>query len=580
MAVIATSIATMLVARRLSTPTAKPLFAVCLLLVATAVSQVAVLAPSPVRSILAAKTGVQLPGEYWAALALILGLPADGLWLLFAVGHTGRGNRLRRQVTAFVVVLVGFYYIAPVYALFQAGAGQSPDIVVSGVLLTGLFFMSPLASLGSLLVLETSLRRNAIPLGEGIALALGGLLFIYAPVVGLNTETPTAIPALLLGASVLLTVAVSKYPLFETLPVARIAARDRLVEEMNDAVLLVDEQARVVELNPAAESLFDVDSAESQRRSLREVFPDAPDPAELAAASEPLRLRTGGTHLEVTASHVVGEYKTSVGYLVVCRDVTEQGRRERRLRVLTQFLAETVGERTTTIARRAGQIADGDEDADYRHRPGDGGDPAALAGTICRTTESLKRFVSATRRIERALSDHDAGPSDVVAVVREVATERKSVALTVENGAEAIATVDSAVLRAVLELLLEDRLEQSPGHIQITVSSSHDTEPVIEIQLRSPVDDEEQSASRDSVLAQREEMKAKQNRSEEPIIALCRLALEHAGGTIESSTDPSLNIRLRANQPTSPADSSISDGPEKGTSRDHPSHAENVGEQL
>jgi PAS domain-containing protein len=563
-ALLATSVTTVVVGRRRSAPGATPLFVLCALLVVTVASQLLLNVPSSVRAAVVEALSLQFPGEYWVALSLGLGIPINGLWLFFAVGYTGRGTRLRRQVAAVVAVAVASCYLLAGYAVVRAGPDEPPVITVVLSLFTGMFFISALASLGSVLVLEAALRRNSIPLREGVALTGGSFLFIYAPAIGVNLDRPVAVPMLLFGAAVSLGLAVRQYSLFETLPAARIAARDRLVDSITEAVLLVDEQARVVDLNPAAAQLFDGADTETQRQPLADVLPEPPDPADLAESGEPTRLRTGRTRLEVTATEVAGEYSESVGYLLVGRDVTEQRRRERRLRVLTQFLAETVCERTATVAGQADLLAANGED------PPEGTDTSALAGEIRRTTASLKQFVATTRRIERSLSESNGATSDLVAVTRQVATEEDNVSLAAETDEQLTVAVDSSVLRAVLDLLVAERLDRGSEQVRITVRSSPDSTANIALRAE-PADPRNRPAQPPP-----QPVTGDRSRIADPVLELCRLALEHGDGTIEHSADDSLHVRFQTG-----ASSAALSGDEQhtGASSDRPAHIHQEGDQ-
>ncbi len=561
LAVVSTSVTAALVARRRSAPTATPLLGVCLLLTAMAVSSVAVGVPSPVRTAAVDTTGAVFPDDLRTALTLGLALPANGLWLLFAVRHTGRGSRPRRIVTSLVVIAVGLCYVVPAYILF------GPETVVDGpavaavasALASGLFFVSALATLGSLFVLEATLRRNAVPLGEGLTLVAGASLFVYAPIVAYNLDRPVAVPVLLVGASLLLGGAVERYPVFEVLPAARIAARDTLIEETEDAILLADRVGRVVELNPAATSLFDTPQTGADRPPLDVVVSGLPSLATLAAADEPHRFSTDNKHFEVDTSAVTDEFERPVGYLLVCRNVTERERRERRLRLLTRFLASTVGDRTATVASQATRLTEAGDSADVSRSTVD---PAALAAEMRRTTGSLQRLVAATRRVERALSTRSTDPSDVLTVLRETVTERDRATLSVtadvsETGVTA--PVDPAVFQAIVDLLLEDWLGRHHGHgARLVVQRSRESEISITFRAGQSPDAEECGPCERS-----------HSTGEEPsTVTLSRLALEHAGGQVKRAVDGSLCIALPTDpsRATAPAD----DRREPGTDSDQP----------
>lgn len=534
LALVASTVATLVVARRLAAPTAKPLLGVCVFLLATVVSQAIVLVPSPLRRALQTATGVVLPGDYWLVVVLALTLPACGLWLLFAIQHTGRGDRLRRQVAVVLVAVIGLCYGAAIVAGLSDGGGSGVSSL-TGVLASGLFFTSPFASLGALLIVETALRRNALPFGEAALLAGGSLLFIYGPVVAFNLDRPLAVPVSVCGAASLLAITVRRYPVFETLPGARITARDRLVEEIDDAVTLIDQRGRVVDLNVAAESLLDLDATSVDRRRLDEVVPACPAVTELAAASGPTTIRRGQTALEVVANPVHDERQIPVGYLVVWRDVTERRRRERRLRLLTQFLTETVGERTATVAELARRLARTDERADDTEGATASGVPAEIRDT----TDSLARLVGATRRVERALSGHETGPCDLGAVLQRRVAERDGVTSHVDRAAESetgpTVAADPSVVDAVVELLVEEQLAQHPEGLELHLGPSGESGSTIEL---TPA-----STRRDAGHGPEAESGASTSAAvDAPTIELSRLALEHAGGSVEQHADGSVAV--------------------------------------
>lgn len=538
LAVVASVTATLSVVRRLAAPTAKPLLGVCVLLLTAVVAQAVVLVPSPLRQALRAVLGIALPGDYWLVVVFGLTLPACGLWLLFAIQHTGRGDRLRRQVALLMTFLIGLCYAAVVW-ITLSDIGSAGASTPSGILASGLFFISPFASLGALLIVEAALRRNALPFGEAALLASGSLLFIYGPIVAFNLQQPLFVPASLCGATGLFTVAVRQYPVFETLPVARITARDRLVEEIDDAVALVDEQARVVDLNAAAESLFDVDATSVDRRRLDDVAPVLPGLSELTTASEPTAVQQGQASLEVLASHVRDERGIPVGYLVVCRDVTERQRRERRLRLLTRFLTETVGERTATVAGQASRLTGPDERADESQSGSQAESPPGIPTAIRQTTDSLARLVAATRRVERALSDRGTGTCDLGAVLQTSVADRDAVSLHVDEefDSDTAPTVaaDSSVVRAVVDLLLEEQLARHPSGLEVRLSTSTTADSVTELRpAASQSTGDRASTHRPAGHGPQYGPEASTPETvDDPTIELSRLALEHAGGSVE-----------------------------------------------
>jgi PAS domain S-box-containing protein len=534
LAVASTGWATAIVGRQLSAPTARFLFAVVLVLFVTALAQFLVVGPAPVRGAVTALTGVQSPESYWPHLAFGCILLAAGFWFLFAVQYTGRGERLTRQVAAAVVALWVVFYANALWVSLGSVTGATVSLVAT--LGGGLFFMAALATIGVLLVWETTLGRNSVPSSEGAILSAGALCAVYSPGVAVNLGQPIVLSVLLIAASLAVVVAVVRYPVFSTLPVTRIAARDSLVEELEDAVLIVDRLGRIRDLNPAAATVFDLDEKEAYGRSLEDLLTASIDPDAIADAAEPYRLRTGRDTLSVTGQRVTDDRGRWVGHLLVCRDVTERQRRERRLQVLTRLLAGTIREPATSIARRADGIA-----ADSGSDPHGGGTEVDRAPTVTREESSsvgreiqeiaavLKDLVARTRDVERAIASHETGPTDVASIVSSLAGERNDRPIEVESPLPKAATaaVDGELLEAVLDLLFEEAAARCESAVRIDV---RDGDEGPEITLR----DDRAAAGTGGIGEIRTDL----------ALSLSRLALGDAGGRVTVTEDGPGDRRL------------------------------------
>ncbi len=132
---------------------------------------------------------------------------------------------------------------------------------------------------------------------------------------------------------------------------ARVAA---LLDNTPDAILALDQDGRVVALNPAGERLLGVDEPEAVGRPLAELLgagtPEGPDLARVdrlyaARETRPIGLelgrmgRDGPVSIEGTSRRFVHEDGT-VGVQVVLRDVTERKRAEDRATQLGRILQE------------------------------------------------------------------------------------------------------------------------------------------------------------------------------------------------------------------------------------------------
>jgi diguanylate cyclase (GGDEF)-like protein/PAS domain S-box-containing protein len=132
------------------------------------------------------------------------------------------------------------------------------------------------------------------------------------------------------------------YALFDVVPVAR----DLVIERMSDAILVLDDERTVMDLNPAAERLVGRDRrhalglpagelmrAVPEVRALLDNVGDQPSRAELELASRD----KGMLHFDAVASHLPSRTAPASGYLLVMRDVSERKRLDAELQRLAHF---------------------------------------------------------------------------------------------------------------------------------------------------------------------------------------------------------------------------------------------------
>jgi diguanylate cyclase (GGDEF)-like protein/PAS domain S-box-containing protein len=132
------------------------------------------------------------------------------------------------------------------------------------------------------------------------------------------------------------------YALFDVVPVAR----DLVIEQMSDAVLVLDDERTVIDLNPAAEQLIKRQRAHAVGLSAGELMRAVPevralldDVGERPSRSElELPTRDRGTlRFDAVASHLPSRATGARGYLLVLRDVTERKRLDAELQRLAHF---------------------------------------------------------------------------------------------------------------------------------------------------------------------------------------------------------------------------------------------------
>jgi len=154
-------------------------------------------------------------------------------------------------------------------------------------------------------------------------------LFYQVPFPGLN---PT--PAFLWVAAILYTVAIFHYQFLDIVPIAR----SRLVEALSEPVLVLDTRERVIDMNPAACSLFSIPLASTLGKPVMEIVSDWPELLMLCQEStlrkrDLVRFRESKTNYYIgTAEPLLTPGKEIEGRLIFLQDITELKAAEEALR--------------------------------------------------------------------------------------------------------------------------------------------------------------------------------------------------------------------------------------------------------
>lgn len=445
-AVVASAVFVLRVWRHRTDPLARPLVAVALTLLVGALVHLAVVDLAPVRDAVGIQWGpTDTIGGPWLLVAFDLPAVVGGLWFLFALQYTGR-DRATSPIAVAAVGLLLFCLVAPTVAFAALGPALGvPPASLNALLGITLVLAESLALIGVFLILATTLDHRAFPTGQTALFTLAVSAVLAVPFVATTLRIPVATPAGIAISAILFTGVIAHYRVFETVPVASVVGRDRVVDEMAAGVVLVGSDGRIRDCNPKAASLFDLERTRSVGDPLETAVPSLPDPRTVVSAG-PTDVRTAsGLILSVTADPVTDERERTLGHLLVCRDVTEQRRREHRLGVLTQLLAGATQRELDDVADLAAGIADGKRDAER------GGD------RIHETATGVATLVARVRDIEQALAgrmESEQPTADVAAILSEL---RASVAADVEESLSAsVPPVDGdpGLLTAILETIV------------------------------------------------------------------------------------------------------------------------------
>ncbi len=252
-------------------------------------------------------------------------------FLLFALEFVGRSDLVTGR-------LIAVLSVEPAIVLFLVFSNPSlhlfwsPEGPVTMAFWIHTTYSYLLLTIATLVLLRAALRTERLYQGQFAALIvavfgpwMANVLYLFGP---LATDlTPVAFAI----SGVALAVAIREFGFMDVAPVAR----DVLVDTIDNAMVVVDADDRVIDTNETFETLFQVEGIAGKR--LDAVLPsDSPLPDAIAAADDSgtvvdLDTSAGERCFEVTVSPVRDRRDRRLGRLVLLHDVTDRLERERAL---------------------------------------------------------------------------------------------------------------------------------------------------------------------------------------------------------------------------------------------------------
>ncbi|MEY7852227.1 histidine kinase N-terminal 7TM domain-containing protein [Natrarchaeobius sp. A-rgal3] len=146
------------------------------------------------------------------------------------------------------------------------------------------------------------------------------------------------------ATGILIAVALYRYRWLDLVPIAR----DSVIEGMRDGYLVVDDERRIVDRNPAARALLGDEKIVGQ--SVTDVLPESR--RLLAGTAQELTITRDETTVDATVSTVRDE--RTEGVVLMLRDVTDRRQAEKRFQALIENVSDVVtvvdGDGTVTYA--------------------------------------------------------------------------------------------------------------------------------------------------------------------------------------------------------------------------------------
>ncbi|WP_299335049.1 ATP-binding protein [Haloplanus sp.] len=379
-------------------------------------------------------------------------------WIAYALSYAGRGIMAARRR---IVLLFGI--VLPVVIGAIALASDAPKTLVGPVLGLALgwtvlygFLLVLYALYATYLLIDLSWGHPRVSSTQITMLTASVVAPSLLSVAEANTSLAGGTTLGLLLSGAFLTAAIRRYPVLTGFPKADHVARTRVVETLQEALVVLDWNDHVLDVNETAAELFDGSTEGMIGEPVRTVI-DGLERTELpTGATETVALRTseGRRRFQFTVSAVkdatTNDEGNPVARTVLFRDITDRETREQRLAVLNRILRHNVRNDLDVVLAYADHV-----------------DDEELRTGIRECTTDLLELSSKVREAETVMTESTDSPESVDltdvagAVVDQFRSENESADISLVRPDEVTISSHRAVLRRVLFELVENALEHT-----------------------------------------------------------------------------------------------------------------------
>lgn len=411
----------------------------------------------------------ELPHEWGVGAGLaaigqvlpIVFVPA--IWLVYVLGYTGRGTGMTKPRIA-MFVLLGLPLISAALTFEGDPSVEEVQRSIASLVGTELMLLFALYSYAAFVFLRYGWNHARVSRWQLVA-QLGAVSAPY--VVGTWRDGGFIVDGVtggLLLSGVFLVIAVRRYPVLTGFPKADYVARSRVVEALQEAVIVLDWDGAVLDANATAQELFDCSTREMIGTPVTSIVDgiDGVDLSPSASGITTIQTTEGRRQFQFTVS-AVGKDDADAGSdpvarAVVLRDVTDQRTREQRLSVLNRVLRHNVRNKLDVI------LAHADHVEDDTHR-----------SAIRESADDLASISRKARDAEAVMTDSIGTPEpfDLAEVAREVARttreEHPESSVSVQAPQRLRITSHQTVVHRLLAELVENAVMHSSNPTQVDI---------------------------------------------------------------------------------------------------------------
>jgi diguanylate cyclase (GGDEF)-like protein/PAS domain S-box-containing protein len=286
---------------------------------------------------------------FWAQVQYFGIAPIAVLWLVFAMQYAGQGKWLTRRNLALLSIIPLVTILLVWSNAFHSLVWSETHLELRGDLRTlalsyGSWFWVQTAyayvliSAGVVFLVAEFRRRPWLHRGQWPSLLLGVIFPLAGNLMRIAGLSPVPdldlTPFAFTLSGLFFTFGLLRFRLFDIIPVARSA----LLESMSEGVIAVDQQNRVVDINPAAERFLQCSAEDVVGKEVGLLFPDAGllEHYLKNGVGEPLEIALQDSFAnrvyDVRGAELKDSGGQARGHLIVLRDITERKQIEENLR--------------------------------------------------------------------------------------------------------------------------------------------------------------------------------------------------------------------------------------------------------
>ena len=426
-------------------------------------------------------------GPAGGVFGLLTGGLVPILWFVYVRRYTGHHRDATRRRVGLLVLPLAVATVLSVAQVLTDGRPPDPVVWLYGAVFVLVYaYLAVLLVLGPYLLFRLTRRYKQVPATQVGVLAVG-IVAPYIAVVASSLTQPTTSGGTVsllpvdvsfvgfLVAGLAFPYAIRTYPLFTTFPDSEYVARDEVVEELSEGVVILDADNCILDLNEAAADLCPCSAGNAIGQPVQSVLDGfARLPTDGVRRVE-LRTPAGTRQFEISVSPLEDGGDGLLGKTLLLRDITTNRTREQQLAVLTRVLRHNLRNNVDAALAHTNAIADSE-----------------TRTTVRSQLERITRMGNKARDIEQVLAKTDEPRTtvDAAAIVRSVAdrfrSDQNECELVVTAPEELPIVAHRELLSRLLTELVENAIEhndRSTPRVELTARIAEEDGEAVELEV-------------------------------------------------------------------------------------------------